>query len=364
MLRSALASSSALLFTSPVVGMNKKSHSQKKIMRLEDEAANVNWRKLYGDLQQPDRYSQLTTRVADNIKNRASNRYYNVLAYDHSRVVVQTDEDTQAYINANFVRVPKANRKYILTQGPLKDTSDLFWLMCYQQKCPAILMLCKCREIDMDKCWEYWPREVGDSHHHPSVNLTVKLVKEVRESDQHYIVRSLVVTDTRSKVARQVKQFQYITWPDFNVPRCPDAFLDFLQAVRETGCLEHTASGPTVVHCSAGIGRSGTFCLVDSCLVMAATGETMTLDLVKETLLDMRQYRTGLVQTEDQLRFSVTAILAGYRRFILEQEEEDSNGEVEEAVVEAGKIVVNGKRIPDRRSESPTLTKKRKSSDS
>ena len=118
--------------------------------------------------------------------------------------------------------------------------------MCYQQKCPAILMLCKCREIDMDKCWEYWPREVGDSHHHPSVNLTVKLVKEVRESDQHYIVRSLVVTDTRSKVARQVKQFQYITWPDFNVPRCPDAFLDFLQAVRETGCLEHTASGPTV----------------------------------------------------------------------------------------------------------------------
>jgi len=313
-------------------------------MRLEADSANVNWRKLYNELQQPDRYSQLTTRTADNAENRASNRYYNVLAYDHSRVVVQTEDDREGYINANIVNVPKAGRKYILTQGPLKDTTDLFWLMCYQQKCPAILMLCKCREIEMDKCAEYWPREVGTSRLHGHLNVRL----EAEEERSHFVVRKLVVTDTRNKVARHVTQFQYVTWPDFNVPRCPDAFLDFLQAVRETGCLESTATGPTVVHCSAGIGRSGTFCLVDSCLVMAAAGENMTLELVKETLLDMRDHRVGLVQTEDQLRFSISAIVAGHRRF--------GPGE--------GKIVANGKRVPDRRSESPTMTKKRKSSDS
>lgn len=328
------------------------------------------WRKLFLELQKheqcSERYTSLTTRAADNIRNITRNRYYNVLAYDHSRVQVDTEENSESYINANYVHVPKANRKYILTQGPLDRTTEHFWLMCYQQECPAILMLCKCREIETDKCAQYWPGQVGDTRHFPAVNLSVKLQEENCEDQNHFTVRTLLITDSVSKETREVKHFQYVTWPDFNVPKCPDAFLDFLHAVRQSGCLDSSVpglSGPPVVHCSAGIGRSGTFCLVDSCLVMAANGEDLTLDLVKETLMDMRTYRFGLVQTEEQLRFSISAIIAGADRFVAPL----ANGALPDFSLTdntrvVSQVVVNGKRIPDRRSESPTLPKKRKNS--
>jgi len=348
-------------------------------MRLEVEAADTNWRKLFEDLknneQCSERYANLTTRAADNNKNIQLNRYYNVLAYDHTRVKINTSENNETYINANIVHVPKADRKYILTQGPLERTVDDFWQMCYQQHSPAILMLCKCREMETDKCFQYWPQEVGDTLHFPMASISVKLLQEVRESHNHFIVRTLLVTDTNTKDKRELKHFQYVTWPDFNVPRCPDAFLEFLSAVRKSGCLDNKAGGPPVVHCSAGIGRSGTFCLVDSCLVMAAMGVDMNLDLVKETLMEMRTYRLGLVQTEDQLRFSVSAIIAGSERFAHAQEEDDTveeeeggccavaNGHSSEGGVNNSRLT-NGKRVPDRRSESPNLPKKRKNSDS
>lgn len=75
------------------------------------------------------------------------------------------------------------------------------------------------------------------------------------------------VTDTETETSREVIQFHYTTWPDFGVPTSPTAFLEFLYKVRASGAMDSNA-GPPIVHCSAGVGRSGTFCLVDSCLVM------------------------------------------------------------------------------------------------
>merc|ERR1712110_483853 len=72
--------------------------------------------------------------------------------------------------------------------------------------------------------------------------------------------------------------------------------------------------GPPIVHCSAGIGRSGTLCLVDSCLVIAESGVQLNLTLVLETLLEMRTQRMGLIQTEDQLRFSVEALILALKK--------------------------------------------------
>ncbi|NXX01677.1 PTN2 phosphatase, partial [Larus smithsonianus] len=114
--------------------------------------------------------------------------------------------------------------------------------------------------------------------------------------------------------SRMIFHFHYTTWPDFGVPESPASFLNFLFKVRESGSLspEH---GPAVVHCSAGIGRSGTFSLVDTCLVLMEKKDPFSVD-IKKVLLDMRKYRMGLIQTPDQLRFSYMAVIEG-AKFIM-----------------------------------------------
>ncbi|NXR17278.1 PTN2 phosphatase, partial [Cinclus mexicanus] len=114
--------------------------------------------------------------------------------------------------------------------------------------------------------------------------------------------------------SRMISHFHYTTWPDFGVPESPASFLNFLFKVRESGSLspEH---GPAVVHCSAGIGRSGTFSLVDTCLVLMEKKDPFSVD-IKKVLLDMRKYRMGLIQTPDQLRFSYMAVIEG-AKFIM-----------------------------------------------
>merc|ERR1719430_311045 len=109
-----------------------------------------------------------------------------------------------------------------------------------------------------------------------------------------------------------VLHFHYTTWPDFGVPTCPDTFLEFLGAVRESGSMDKEV-GPALVHCSAGIGRSGTFILVDSCLLEAENFGPEVV-CIEQRLLDMRTYRMGLIQTEDQLKFSYQSIIEGARQ--------------------------------------------------
>ena len=93
------------------------------------------------------------------------------------------------------------------------------------------------------------------------------------------------------------------------MPSCPDTFLEFLGAVRESGSLDSSDTvGPAIVHCSAGIGRSGSFILVDSCLLEAENSGPEEVN-IKQRLLDMRTFRMGLIQTDDQLKFSYQAII-------------------------------------------------------
>ncbi|XP_016331054.1 tyrosine-protein phosphatase non-receptor type 1 isoform X3 [Sinocyclocheilus anshuiensis] len=125
----------------------------------------------------------------------------------------------------------------------------------------------------------------------------------VDEAQRNYIL-------TQTQETREILQFHYTTWPDFGVPESPASFLNFLFKVRESGCLspEH---GPVVVHCSAGIGRSGTFCLVDTCLLLMSQRKDPSSVRIQEVLLEMRRYRMGLIQTADQLRFSYLAVIEG-----------------------------------------------------
>lgn len=198
-------------------------------------------------------------------QNKSLNRYRDVSPYDHSRIVLK--KGSTDYINANLVKVEKAHRSYILTQGPLANTVGHFWLMVWEQNSKAVLMLNKLIEKKQEKCFQYWPVKIGKEHitKMDDVGLTLEYLENHDHS--YYLTRTLRLTEVESGECREIIQFHYTTWPDFGVPSSPTAFLEFLRKVREAGVLEEDV-GPAIVHCSAGIGRSGTFCLVDSCLVL------------------------------------------------------------------------------------------------
>ncbi|XP_020951682.1 tyrosine-protein phosphatase non-receptor type 2 isoform X4 [Sus scrofa] len=222
---------------------------------FEELDAQNRWQQLYLEIRSESH--DYPHRVAKFPENRNRNRYRDVSPYDHSRVKLQNVEND--YINASLVDIAEARRSYILTQGPLPNTGCHFWLMVWQQKTKAVVML------------------------------------------------NRVVEKESSGETRTISHFHYTTWPDFGVPESPASFLNFLFKVRESGSLD-PEHGPAVIHCSAGIGRSGTFSLVDTCLVLMEKGDDIN---IKQLLLNMRQYRMGLIQTPDQLRFSYMTIIEG-----------------------------------------------------
>ncbi|XP_063951722.1 tyrosine-protein phosphatase non-receptor type 1-like [Lytechinus pictus] len=129
-------------------------------------------------------------------------------------------------------------------------------------------------------------------------------------NDSPLLYNIVMIVEAISHQTKEILHFHYTRWSDFSVPQSPVAFLQFLHHVRQSGSLLDNV-GPPVIHCSAGVGRSGTLCLVDTCLVkIEKKGNTSELD-VKKQLLDMRRYRQGLIQTWQQLRFSYCAILEG-----------------------------------------------------
>lgn len=185
---------------------------------------------------------------------------------DHSRIKLARGNGD--YINANLIPVEEAGRKYILTQGPLPYTVGHFWAMVWEQSSKAILMLNGLVERGHIKCHQYWPSKLDEPCILEDVNLSTELVYE--DEKEHFITRKIILKDLSSQEKREILQFHYTSWPDFGLPESPCSFLQFLFAVRHSGSLDLTQHGPPVVHCSAGIGRSGTLCLVDSCLVLVS----------------------------------------------------------------------------------------------
>lgn len=270
---------------------------------------NNSWRNLYTQICIESRSSNYSSKEASKVDNKHLNRYRDVYPYDHSRVPL-SNVSTTDYINASLVSVETLARSYILTQGPLPGTTQHFWSMVWEQNCKAVIMLNRVIEKGTNKCHQYWPREKDDAMSFEEVGLAVENISLT--PGQHYNISTLRLTNTVTEESRDVLHFHYITWPDFGVPSCPDTFLEFLGAVRESGSLD-SEEGPAVVHCSAGIGRSGSFILVDSCLLEAETEGPETVN-IKQRLLEMRTFRMGLIQTEDQLKFSYQAIIEGARQ--------------------------------------------------
>ncbi|XP_067887290.1 tyrosine-protein phosphatase non-receptor type 2 isoform X3 [Heterodontus francisci] len=202
----------------------------------------------------------------------------------------------------------EAQRNYILTQGPLPNSCGHFWQMVWEQKSRAVVMLNRVIEKGSVKCEKYWPSMEEEVMLFEDTPFSLRLLSEDVKS--YYTVRQLQLQRTSTGETREILHFHYTTWPDFGVPESPASFLNFLLKVRESGCL-NSECGPAVVHCSAGIGRSGTFALVDTCLLLMEKRKDPSSVDIRQVLLEMRKYRMGLIQTPDQLRFSYMAVIEG-----------------------------------------------------
>ncbi|XP_028289302.1 tyrosine-protein phosphatase non-receptor type 2 [Parambassis ranga] len=276
---------------------------------FEDIDSEGRWQKLYSEIR--NQSHECSYKVAKYPENRNRNRYRDVSPFDHSRVKLENTEND--YINASLVVMEEAQRSYILTQGPLRNTCGHFWLMIWEQKTKAVIMLNRVIEKGSEKCAQYWPTAEDREMAFRDTRFLVTLLSE--DAKSYYTTRVLELQNIQTGEKRDIYHFHYTTWPDFGVPDSPASFLNFLFKVRESGALG-VDQGPAVVHCSAGIGRSGTFSLVDTCLVLMDKRKDPTSVDIKSILLNMRKYRMGLIQTPDQLRFSYLAVLEG-AKFIM-----------------------------------------------
>ncbi|XP_058809412.1 tyrosine-protein phosphatase non-receptor type 9 [Phymastichus coffea] len=245
--------------------------------------------------------------------NLPKNRYTDVLCYDHSRVCLsQLDsEATSDYINANFVDGYKQKNAFISTQGPLPKTCADFWRMVWEQQTLVIVMTTRVVERGRTKCAQYWAAEPGD--HVTSGNFTVTSL----EVDTHpdYTITKLLLTNNKTEETREVCHMLYTGWPDYGVPQSARALLQFLSLVRQQQNTLLTNSGdtwaghprgpPIVVHCSAGIGRTGTFCTLDICI--SRLEDTGTVD-IRGTVERIRAQRAFSIQMPDQYVFCHRAL--------------------------------------------------------
>ncbi|XP_041953919.1 tyrosine-protein phosphatase non-receptor type 11b isoform X2 [Alosa sapidissima] len=243
-------------------------------------------------------------------ENKSKNRYKNILPFDTTRVIVrEADPEVSCsdYINANYIREDGRHmdegKVFIATQGCLQNTVMDFWKMVYQENTHVIVMTTKEMERGRNKCVRYWPdtnstREFG--------KVSVKNIEE--HTAQDYILRELEVTRTdKREPPRYIWHFQYLSWPDHGVPNEPGGVLSFLEQVNRTqGAIPET--GPIIVHCSAGIGRTGTIIVIDILIdIINRQGLDCDIDIPK-TIQQVRQQRSGMVQTEAQYKFIYMAV--------------------------------------------------------
>lgn len=199
------------------------------------------------------------------------------------------------------------NKRYIATQGPLAATVSDFWWMVWQENCKVIVMTTKEVERGKNKCVRYWP-EGEDGGERVFGGIRVQLLSEKQCVD--FVLRELGVsrTDNESAEPRLVLQYHFNAWPDHGVPADPGCVLNFLQEVNQRQELVQPNVGPIVVHCSAGIGRTGTFIVIDQIIEqIKRQGLTCEIDIQRSIQL-VRSQRSGMVQTEAQYKFVYLAV--------------------------------------------------------
>uniref|UniRef100_A0A914Z137 Uncharacterized protein n=1 Tax=Panagrolaimus superbus TaxID=310955 RepID=A0A914Z137_9BILA len=219
--------------------------------------------------------------------NPEKNRYKDVFCIDESRVILTWPPGcTSDYVHANWLPV-RGEKKFICTQGPTDKTVDDFWRLVWQEKTKAIVMLCGIMELGKKKCEQYWMDKAGEQMKVQS-GITIKTT-DVSETEKNLTLTKLELS-VEGHDNFVVHHFLWKEWPDRGVPENFMACFRLLQRLK-------TYSPPTLVHCSAGIGRTGTICGLDMANQILNVGDRLVMaDVIKE----LRQHRHGSVQTDVQ----------------------------------------------------------------
>ncbi|XP_045143338.1 tyrosine-protein phosphatase non-receptor type 4 isoform X2 [Echinops telfairi] len=235
-------------------------------------------------------------------QNTTKNRYRDISPYDATRVTLKGDED---YINANYINmeIPSSSiiNQYIACQGPLPHTCTDFWQMTWEQGSSMVVMLTTQVERGRIKCHQYWPEPTGSSSYG-----CYQVTCHSEEGNTAYVFRKMTLLNKEKNESRQLTQIQYIAWPDHGVPDDSSDFLNFVYDVRNKRAGKEE---PIVVHCSAGIGRTGVLITMETAMCLIECNQPVyPLDIVRT----MRDQRAMMIQTPSQYRFVCEAILKVY----------------------------------------------------
>ncbi|XP_063402382.1 tyrosine-protein phosphatase 10D-like [Mytilus trossulus] len=251
-------------------------------------------------LTDPKTLKNVSTSLAETEENKLKNRYVNILPYDHTivKLLPLEDDDEQAstFINANYIPGYKSQREYIASQGPIPSTIDDFWRMVWEQSVSIIVMLTLAKEDGRIKCEMYWPTEQSEAKQFGDI------VVEMQSCSTINTYEFRIFKMTLGDKSRSLKHFHFLNWKDFSANVQNDVMVDFISNVRSHVTIPESRV-PMIVHCSAGVGRTGTFIALDHMMQFIRDHDfDSTIDIF-DFVVKMRECRMYMVQTEQQYIF-------------------------------------------------------------